>query len=126
MINRPTAMARAFGPLQKPVTISTRSSPQMRAAFKNPAMQKMASSKESMGDVGLRQFAKRMIQRGFRDVEGTEAVGFSHGQFGLVVEALDHTARLLLSGAEVVQDQRAVRAWQHHSSGNFPAQLGEA
>jgi hypothetical protein len=42
-----------------------------------------ASSEESVGDVRLRQFAKCMVQRGFRDVEGAEAVGFSHGQFGL-------------------------------------------
>ena len=45
-----------------------------------------ASSEKSVGDVRLRQFAKRMIQRDFRDVEGAKAVGFSHGQFGLVVE----------------------------------------
>ena len=45
-----------------------------------------------MGNVRLRQFAKCMVQRGFRDVEGAEAVGFSHGQFGLVVETLDHAA----------------------------------
>jgi hypothetical protein len=43
-----------------------------------------------MGDVWLRQFAKCMIERDFHDVEGPEAVGFSHGQFGLVVEALDN------------------------------------
>ena len=51
-----------------------------------------ASSEESVGDVRFRQFAKCMIQCDFRDVEGSEAVGFSHGQFGPVVEALDHTA----------------------------------
>jgi hypothetical protein len=69
-----------------------------------------ASSEESVGDVRLRQLAKCMIQRGFRDVEGSESVGFSHGQFGLVVETLDHTAGELLPGAEIVQDQRTVRA----------------
>src|SRR6202030_3053255 len=69
-----------------------------------------ASSEESVGDVRFRQFAKCMIQRNFRDVEGSEAVGFSHGQFGLVVETLDHAAGELLPGAEVVQDQRTVRA----------------
>ena len=42
-------------------------------------------------------------------MEGAEAVGFSHGQFGLVVETLDHAAGELLSGAEVVQDQRTMR-----------------
>src|SRR5208283_4751217 len=44
---------------------------------------------------------------------GAEAVGStSHGQFGLVVQALYHAAGELLLGAEVVQDQRAVRAWR--------------
>ena len=42
-----------------------------------------------MGDVRFRQLSKCVIQRDFRDVEGAEAVGFSHGQFGLVVETLD-------------------------------------
>src|SRR5271166_5799034 len=69
-----------------------------------------ASSEESVGDVRLRQSAKCVIQRDFRDVEGAEAVGFSHRQFGLVVETLDHAAGELLSGAEVVQDQRTMRA----------------
>jgi hypothetical protein len=55
-------------------------------------VKKFASSEESVGDIRFRQFAKCMIQRDFRDVEGSEAVGFSHGQFGLVAEALDHTA----------------------------------
>jgi hypothetical protein len=53
-----------------------------------------ASSEESVGNVGLGQSAKCVIQRDFRDVESAEAVGFSHGQFGLVVETLDHTAGL--------------------------------
>ena len=72
--------------------------------------EKIASSEESVGDVGFRQLTKCMIQGDFGDVEGTEPVGFSHGQFGLVVQTLDHTAGELLPGAEVVQDQRAVRA----------------
>ena len=55
-------------------------------------VKKNASSEESVGDVRFRQSAKCMIQCDFRDVEGSEAVGFSHGQFSLVVEALDHTA----------------------------------
>ena len=71
---------------------------------------KFASSEKSVGDIRLRQLAKCVIQRDFRDVEGAEAVGFSHGQFGLVVETLDHAAGELLPGAEVVQDQRTMRA----------------
>jgi len=45
----------------------------------------IASSKESVGDIRFRQFAKCMIQGDFGDVEDAESVGFSHGQFGLVV-----------------------------------------
>jgi len=63
-----------------------------------PGSLKYASSEESVGDVGLGQSAKSVIQRDFRDVESAEAVGFSHGQFGLVVETLDHTAGELLPG----------------------------
>ena len=51
-----------------------------------------------------------MVQGDFRDMEGAEPIGFSHGQFGLVVEPLDDAAGELLPGAEVVQDQRTVRA----------------
>jgi hypothetical protein len=48
------------------------------------------------------------VQRGFRDVECAEAVGFSHGQFGLVVETLDHAAGELLPGTEIVEPSPAV------------------
>jgi hypothetical protein len=66
--------------------------------------------KKFVDDVRLGQFAKCMIQRGFQGVVGAEAVGFSHGHFGLVVEALDDTAGECLPGAEVVQDQLTVPA----------------
>jgi hypothetical protein len=71
---------------------------------------KLASSKEPVRDARFRQFTKCMIQGSFCDVEGAEAVGFSHGQLGLVVEALNDAAGELLFGTEAVQDQRAVRA----------------
>jgi hypothetical protein len=75
-----------------------------------PGSSFFASSKESVGDIGFRQFPKCMVQGDFRDMEGAEPIGFSHGQFGLVVEPLDDAAGELLPGAEVVQDQRTVRA----------------
>ena len=56
------------------------------------ALKEIASSKEPVGDIRFRQFAKCVIQRGFRHMEGAETVGFSHGQFGLVVETLDDAA----------------------------------
>ena len=42
-------------------------------------------------------------------MEGSEAVGFSHSEFGLVVEALNDAAGELLFGMEIVQDERSVR-----------------
>ena len=49
-------------------------------------------------------------------MEGSEAVGFSHSEFGLVVEALHDAAGELLFGMEVVQDERSVRASVARSS----------
>ena len=81
-----------------------------------------------------------MIESEFEDAIRTEAVGFSHGDFGLVVRALDDVARDQLSCPEIVEDELAVLAqratffmgsmrdrmvWRHHSSRNFPAQAGE-
>src|SRR6266702_963485 len=51
-----------------------------------------------------------MIESDFGDAEGSEAVGFSHGQFGLFVEALDDSAGELFSGAEIIEDQFPVAA----------------
>jgi hypothetical protein len=52
------------------------------------------------------------MKRQFQDAEGAEAVRFSHGDFGFVVEALDYlnAAGELLSGLEVVEQQRTVGA----------------
>jgi hypothetical protein len=63
-----------------------------------------------VGKLRLRQLAKCMIQGEFRDAEGAKAVGFSHGHFDLVIEALDDTAGELFSGPEVVEDELAMVA----------------
>lgn len=55
-------------------------------------------------------FPKRVVESQFSDSEGSESVGFSHGDFGLVVEALDYPAGEQLLGLEVVEDEIAVRA----------------
>jgi hypothetical protein len=77
-----------------------------------------------VGDVRFRQFAKRMIQRDFRDVEAAEGVGFSHGQFGVVVATPDHTAGELLPGAELYQAPFTMTlGWQrnrHADAGRHP------
>jgi hypothetical protein len=46
-----------------------------------------------------------MIEGEFEDAEGTESVGFSHGDFGFV-QALNNTAGKQLLGAEVIEDER--------------------
>ena len=51
-----------------------------------------------------------MIQGDFGDVEGAESIGFSHGEFGFVVEALDDAAGELFSGSEIIEDEFAVGA----------------
>src|SRR3974390_2787605 len=75
-----------------------------------PDNENLAWSEESMGDIGLRQLCKCMIQRNFHDTEGAEAVGFSHGQFGLVIEALDHPAREPSFGPEIIEEQLTMAA----------------
>ena len=57
-----------------------------------------------------------MIEGEFGDSEGSEPVGFSHSDFGFVVEPLDYAAGKLFSGAKVVEDEVAVSAY---SSGDF-------
>jgi hypothetical protein len=39
----------------------------------------------------------------FKDGEDTAAVLYSHGDFGLVVQFLDHAAGKLLFGLEIIQ-----------------------
>ena len=45
-----------------------------------------------------------MIKRKFERAIRAKAVGSSHGDFGLVIQALDHTAEKQLLSAEVVED----------------------
>lgn len=64
---------------------------------------KIARQKKSR--VVLGEFGKRVIEREFEDAERSEAAGFSHGDFGLVIQALDDTAGKQFLSAEVIQDQ---------------------
>jgi hypothetical protein len=50
-----------------------------------------------------------VIEREFGNAKGSEAVGFSHGDFGFVVQALHHAAGELLFGLEVIQNQMPMR-----------------
>src|SRR5450756_372804 len=51
-----------------------------------------------------------MIESEFEDAEGAKAIGSSHGDFGLVVQPLDHAAGKLLFGLEIIEQQGAVSA----------------
>src|SRR5208283_248128 len=51
-----------------------------------------------------------MIERKFEAAERAETVGFSHGDFSLVVQTLDNPAGKQLLSAEIVEDQFAVLA----------------
>jgi len=51
-----------------------------------------------------------MIQGKFCGLKGSKTVGFSHSDFGFVVQALDHAAGELLASPEIVQQQLAVVA----------------
>jgi hypothetical protein len=52
------------------------------------------------GEFWLREFAP----------EGSESVGFSHSDFGFVVQALDYAAGELFVSAEIVEDEFTVGA----------------
>ena len=46
-----------------------------------------------------------MIESEFEGSEGAEAVGFSHGEFGFVVQTFDNAAGKLLLSQEIVEDE---------------------
>src|SRR5579863_8488706 len=68
-----------------------------------------ASSGKSVGVFGLGQTTKCMEQRDPDGIEFPIPEGFSGHQFHSCVEPLDDAGRILLLGAEVVEDQVAVR-----------------
>ena len=49
-----------------------------------------------------------MIEGEFEAAECAEAVGFSHSDFGFVVQPLDHAAGKQFLRAEIVEDQLAM------------------
>src|ERR1017187_6992020 len=49
-----------------------------------------------------------MIEREFEAAEGAKAVGFSHSDFGLVVQAFHNAAGKQLLSPEIIEDQLAV------------------
>src|SRR3989304_5977075 len=70
------------------------------------------SSAESVGEFRLGKAAKAVIEGDFDGAVGAESVGSFRDDTHLAVEALDRTDRELASGAEPVEDERAVAA-QH-------------
>ena len=61
-----------------------------------------------MGELRLWKLAEHVIQREFGDAEGPIAAGFSHNDFGLVVQPLDDAAGELFPGVQVVQQEVAM------------------
>src|SRR5882724_1012481 len=51
-----------------------------------------------------------LVREPVQDAKGTKAIGPSHSYFLFVVQSLDHTAGILLSGLEIVEQQLAVTA----------------
>ena len=64
-----------------------------------------------------------MIKGKFETAEGAESVGFPHGDFCLVVQALDDAAGEQLLSTEIVKDAFAVRA---EGAGDFFASSEES
>ena len=62
------------------------------------------SSVEFMGEFRFRELAKCVIEREFGDAKSSEAIGFSHGDFGFVVQTLDYAAGELLFSLEVIEN----------------------
>jgi hypothetical protein len=50
------------------------------------------SSVEFMGEFRFGELAKGVIKREFGNAKSSEAVGFSHGNFGFVVQTFYHAA----------------------------------
>lgn len=63
-----------------------------------------------MSDSFFREVSKLVEEREFGNSRGSEAVGFSKDEYGLVVQALDSTTGDLAFGFEPVQDQLAMAA----------------
>jgi hypothetical protein len=63
-----------------------------------------------VGEFGLGQLAKRVIEREFGDSEGSKPVRFSHSDFGLVVQPLDYATGEFSPGVEMVEDEFAASA----------------
>ena len=72
----------------------------------------VASSVKSVGKLWLGELPRSVIQGEVSHSEGSKTVGFSHGDFGLVVETLDHATGDDLLGLELVENEGPVRA-QH-------------
>ena len=51
-----------------------------------------------------------MIENEFKDAISAKTVGFSHGDFGLVVQTFDDTAGKQFLSAEIVEYEFAMRA----------------
>ena len=60
-----------------------------------------------------------MIEGEFKAAEGAEAVGFSHSDFGFVVETLNDAAGEQFLSPEIVQDEFAVLTLRSEQSSSW-------
>jgi hypothetical protein len=77
-----------------------------------------------VGEFVLGKLAKCMVEGEFQDAEGAEAVRFSHGYFGFIVQAFDHTAGeflFALSSSGSARCLRKVRIARPVTLGRFAA-----
>ena len=65
------------------------------------------SLEKLVAGLGFGQLSKRVIKGEFKATERAKTVGFSHSDFGLVVQALDDAAGEQLLSPEIVEDQLA-------------------
>jgi len=70
----------------------------------------MVRQKNSWVDSGSDSLPSGVIERKFEAAESAETVGFSYGDFSLVVETLHNSAGKQLLNAEIVEYQFAVVA----------------
>ena len=68
------------------------------------------SSEEIVGRFRLGELARRVIEGEFEDAVGAKAIGFSHGEFGFVIQSFNDPAGKQFLSAEVVEDELAIVA----------------
>src|SRR6516225_6119686 len=99
-----TVLVEATSAILSKTFLSSRLCPTMSPNLPEVVTSFCDSSVEFMGEFRFRELAKCVIEREFGDAKSSEAIGFSHGDFGFVVQTLDHAAGELLFSLEVIEN----------------------